>query len=173
MDIGCRSYYILDEANITGSVFLHLVRGGVTNPVRLTEGALVDLGFAGLIEQIEERLGPGVANLVLFAVTALILLLLVRYAVEAVILLDGLTRQDNLYSQMLGYAGLLAFYGFLFLSGDQYFRVRARRVTKELEERMIAAREEREAALAEVRHIAEEIEEKVRHLSVAASANRS
>ncbi len=74
---------------------------------------------------------------------------------------------------MPGYAGLLAFYGFLFLSGDQYFRVRARRITKELEERMIAAGEEREAALAEVRHIAEEREEKVRHLSVTASANRS
>ena len=178
----------LTKQNIDGSVFLHLVRNGVMNPVHLTEGALVDLGFAGLIEQIEERLGPGMANLVLLAVTALILILVDRYTAEAIAVFDGLTGQDNLYSQFLGYAGFVALYGFFVLAGDQYFRVRARQVEKEtterIEERMMAEKTEREAALAEahriqeehrtsqeatlaeMRHMVQEIEEKVRSLNL-------
>ena len=52
--------------------FLAVLRAGQLGPMTLMRGMLMDLGFAGLIEKIEERFGRGITSALLLALVVLV-----------------------------------------------------------------------------------------------------
>ena len=59
------------------------IRAGRISPVNLMRAALMDLGFAGLIEKIEERFGRGVTTALLAALCLVVFAWVVHTVVAA------------------------------------------------------------------------------------------
>ncbi|MYH37977.1 MAG: hypothetical protein F4160_14405 [Rhodospirillaceae bacterium] len=76
-----------------------LYRSGRLSPVAWTRAIVMDLGFAGLIEKIEERLGKWVGTMLMCLLTLLVLMWVLRLVFGLVAEMGELSASDNASDQ--------------------------------------------------------------------------
>ena len=86
------------------------------SPVALFKGLLMDLGFAGLIEQIEKRFGKAPTNIVIFLLLIGICIWTVKLMLSFIQEIGILLASDNFWDNILGIAYRLGFLALFFIA---------------------------------------------------------
>ena len=101
------------------------------NPISAFRRLLMDLGFAGLIEEIEKRFGSLATNILIFCLMLLVFVWSIQAVLTGLVAIERLVESENPVDQIKGAAFRLGIFLLSMAAIYGYFIHKAKKVAKD------------------------------------------